>query len=391
MRPWRKAAIVGSAVASLLAYDAEAATNSMALCKAVSARIPALPPLPTDVWVAGPIEHLARTRPDFVRLDDRKPDYFQAQPDAEAEIRATTRRLMAVPRISQDFSDYHFLPEDRIRVRKLGDTRVRAVEFFDSGTMHCAYFYFFSKRGGKVRAEPDPPDVLARLATGEAPSGYCVADHAALGSIGGAPAFVTENQDTSNYDYDLSITAWDGRRWLKPCAIEVKYRKAYRVEQAHCQGATCQPLRRVAFRLANALQAHEDGPRSRDDFLWPETPHDTAMRTEALRKQIRSFGGGPLPDVPEEHKDIAEDMGDSREVFPLRLAGQDYVAMLGHYGVGWRVFPDFVLLLYDRVDGKARIVASVKLESRQGALASVRYGRWRSTHGAINPNKTALY
>ncbi len=391
MRLRRSAVVIGSAILALLARDAEAAANSMELCRAVSARIPSLRPDPPNRWLRGPIERLAKAQPGFVRLDDIEPDYNQTELKAQAEVDASLARLRAIPGYPRDLSDDNLGLEDRVRLRRLENTSVRAFEYFHTGTMNCSDFYFFAERGAKVRALPAPLDVLARLTTDEQPSGYCVTDHGALGLIGGAPAFVTEAQDSSNYTYSLSISAWDGRRWLKPCAIEVKYRKAYRVEKLHCQGATCQPLRRVAFRLADALQAHEDGPRSRDDFLWPETPRDTAMRVEALRKQVRSFGGGPLPDIPEVHYDIAEEMGDSREVFPLRLAGHDYVAMLGHQGSGWRVYPDFVLLLYDRVDGKARIVASLKLESRQGALASIRYGRWRSTHGAINPNKTALY
>lgn len=360
----------------------------MPLCRAVAAAVAVLPP--DKDGLDGPIERLAKRPHPIVRLDTAKFDEFNSGEAADAFLAAAVERFASIPRFVER-ARFVIGERDAIAYRRMGQTDVQAMEIYGSGTMHCSEFYFFAERAGAVRPVPNPPQWQAIVDTEEEPAAFCDTATAMLGVVAGSPAFITETRTVTSYDYRLSIAAWDGKGWARPCAIEVKHRVLYSIYSIHCAPSVCRALRPMVPRLASAMRVHVEPPPYRD-FVWPQAA-STIKRVESLRREVNATDFTKGPDAQGVHGEVTG--GFSYETpfvaFPLRLAGRDYVALMGSQGVGWRIEPGFGLLLYDRIGGEPRIVASAVIDGRKGGLQSVRYGRWRSMSGGTNSNRTELY
>lgn len=60
------------------------------------------------------------------------------------------------------------------------------------------------------------------------------------------------------------------------------------------------------------------------------------------------------------------------DTYPLVLDGQAYLMFLGHAAIGWRDYPNSILILYTLKDGELAPVGSAIVKQRRGALKSVR-------------------
>jgi hypothetical protein len=61
-----------------------------------------------------------------------------------------------------------------------------------------------------------------------------------------------------------------------------------------------------------------------------------------------------------------------RDAFPLVIADQSYLMVLGHVTIGWRVFPEWLLVVYTLRSGQLEPVASAIVAQQRGALQSLR-------------------
>ena len=354
---------------------AAAATPALAapasICQAVAAQIRALPAAPYDAssdLIAPPIERLAGAHGSGVSLDNSQPlsaDQVKAL-DATLKSRfaASGAVLSAVDAL--DASD-----ADNAWLRRLGGSDAYAVET-EAGTMDCETFAFFRARAGAAAAAiPPPPQTTA---IGDDGSNFCVTAEGLAGQVRATPVFIEQGWDSVTPVYDIDIAAWTGAAWAMPCSLRVTFRSSYRVAATACAGSVCRALAAAAIAMASAREAqivaHGAAQEAPASFAWgPAVPAAGKAKVDQLTPLI---GDPPTLDVSNVTGDTQHGFGDDAVIFPVVLAGETYAAVLSHGGIGWRIYPDFVLALYDLKAGAAERIATVHIVRDVGAVQAIK-------------------
>jgi hypothetical protein len=372
------AAIIGLSAAPCLAAGARP------LCEGVATHLRALPAADTDL---APVGRLAAAPNPYVQLDDAK--------------QLTVDAVTALPAMLQQ--QYHAAPEvlvavaalqpeqaDEVWLHGMGASSVHAIEV-QAGTLDCSDFVFFAAPAGAAgRLIANPPQYQSRIDSGQEPYSFCYNDQGILGAVGGQPAFIEQIAARTAPDYQIIVSAWSDPAsgkgtWDKPCEVDVRYKPAYAVGEIHCRGAACKALPAAAVDMASRREA-QSPPFSDDNlpanFAWGPKPSAAAVaRFNQIAALIGPAQGVPVPTLGAKGA-MDESFGDDSVIFPVELAGQTYAAVLSHQWIGWRTFPTYLLGLYDEKAGAPEPVAGLKIDQRQGGVASIRVKAWQPPKAA---------
>jgi hypothetical protein len=364
-----KGLLISASVLALAATPALAASGSV--CQTVAAKLRALPASaydPSSDLIEAPIERLADNHASGVVIDASGPltaDQVQAlDATLKSRFNAPAAVLTAVDALDPGEADSVWL-------RRLGASDAYAVETM-AGTMDCEGFAFFdAPSGGKpAKAVAAPPQ---RTAVGDGGS-FCVSAEGLPGQVATTPVFIAEGWDSVAPVYDIDIAAWRAGAWEMPCSLHVVFRSSYRVDKVDCQGGVCTQLPAAALAMAERREAQivahgaaEDAPTT---FAWG--PALSAAERATVATLTPLIGDPPTLDVSSVTGDTEHGFADDTVIFPAVLAGEAYAAVLSHGGVGWRIYPDFVLSLYDLKAGAAERIASVHVVREVGAAQSIR-------------------
>jgi hypothetical protein len=347
--------LTGVSLALVALSPAVAATDPA--CQTTAAAIRALsPPVaePTSDEVESPIERAAAAPHAAVTLSE--PQALTA--DAIAGLDATlTRDFHAPADLLKAVDGLDPAQADEVWLRSAGDLRMIETE---AGTADCSSFVFFTASAGRSALAPDAPQVKA-AEDEDGSMSFCTTAAGRLGQIGASPVFIDEGWDPTDPAYEISITTWRNGGWTTPCKLSVRYVRRYVVGEFHCDGSACGPLRTAAPQLAEARQAQtlravDESPPA--TFAWG--PAITAAdRAQFGRIKAALDDAGEQLDLPTLGKaaETQHGFGDDAVTFPLELGGHVYAAVLGHGRIGWRLFPDYLLALYDVKDGKLATIA----------------------------------
>jgi hypothetical protein len=364
--------MIGACALAVAATPALAASGSV--CETVAARIRALPAVaydPSSDLTEGPIEQLAGNHASGIVIDASDPlssDQVQAL-DATLKSRFNARAAVLTAVDGLDTAE-----ADNVWLRRLGASDVYAVETM-AGTMDCEGFVFFDAPSGKpAKVVPTPPE---RTPIGDDGASFCATAEGLPGQVGTTPVFIAEGWDSVAPVYDIDVAAWGGGAWAKPCALHVVFRSSYRVDKVDCHGGVCAQLPAAALAMAERREAQiaahgaaQDAPTT---FAWGPAPSAAARAEVATLTPL--IGDPPTLDVSSVTGDTSHGFGDDAVIFPVMLAGQAYAAVLSHGGIGWRIYPDFVLSLYDLKAGAAERIASVHVVREVGTVQSIRVTR----------------
>ena len=250
-----------------------------------------------------------------------------------------------------------------VTVERLAGTGVYMAST-SQGTLHCQSIAFLLARPGKpVREIPGPTsakegDELCWTRSGD------------FGRVLGQPAYVEHGaNDQTTSDEDIRIAPWANNRWGHACVLKLRYTPAFSVIERHCRDAkACAALDRKILAIAEAYHRKRQVPKDETPFAYPSGATSDAARRAAGAKRAATDspswpGFGEKPDErPVSYLGLA--------YFPLRLEGQDYVAAIGHEGVGWRENNDTLLVLYSLQNGALVPQAGYAVDRGVGALKS---------------------
>jgi hypothetical protein len=260
---------------------------------------------------------------------------------------------------------------DTVWLRRLGASDVYAVETV-AGTMDCEGFVFFDAPGGKAAtAVATPPQLTA---VGDDGASFCATAEGMPGQVGTTPVFIAEGWDSVAPVYDIDVAAWRGGAWARPCSLNVLFRSSYRIDKVDCHGGVCAQLPAAAVAMAERREtqivAHGSAQDAPTTFAWG--PPVSAAARAKVATLTPLIGDPNTLEVSNVTGDTSHGFGDDTVIFPVVLAGQAYAAVLSHGGIGWRIYPDFVLSLYDLNAGAAQRIASVHIVREVGTVQSIR-------------------
>ena len=346
------------------------------LCTGLAAHVRALPAAAMDsqLW-NGPMQRLAAQPGGYVRLD-QSGELFNGGDAGDAAKALWTRfqqSYRAPAPVLAALDQMDLASGGMAWLRRLGASSVHAVEL-TQGTLDCSTFLVFdAPAGAPARLIESPPQVADGVE-----GGFCGTDQGLFGQVAGAPAFVEQSWPSTDPDYDIVLSAWRSGGWTAPCEVKVSYRRVFRIGISHCRGDLCAALPAAAADVAASRdkQLLSSGDNDAPPFHWGPPASKAALdKVAKIEILIGPASGSLLPTLGDKADEYA--FGDDAVVFPLQLAGQTYAGVLGHRSIGWRVFPDYLLAVYDLKDGKPDPVAGLVINQSQGPLASVRVQPWQ--------------
>jgi hypothetical protein len=227
-----------------------------------------------------------------------------------------------------------------------------------SGTAHCQSFTFFDASStGAAHAIVDPPVVQ-----NAEPFSFCYKMTAYAGEVAGVPAFIVET-DRDN-TVELSFTPWRDGAWQRQCTVVIRFSDVFEVTDRFCQGVNCDEMADRALSLLKKVdqnpQAAEDAGGQDGKFkalkeLADQDPQDV--------QSFPTFGGS----IHGSYYGINQvEFGPESVILPVVVAGETYLARLGHFAIGWKATPDYLFAAYKRLGNGFEPVAGFYISKTRG-------------------------
>lgn len=251
-----------------------------------------------------------------------------------------------------------------VSVERLARTDIYAASTYQ-GTLHCQSIAFLHASPGKPIRE------IAGPTSAKDEDELCWTRGGDFGRVLGQPAYVEHGaNDQTTSDEDIRISTWGDNRWSPACLVKLRYIPSFKVVERRCRDAkACATLDKKILAIAEAYHRKRQAPKDETPFVYPSGATSGAVRQAASAKREATVspswpGFGDEPEQrPVSYSGLA--------YFPLKLDGQDYVAAIGHEGVGWRENSNTLLLLFSLENGALVPRAAYAVDRGVGGLKSV--------------------
>jgi hypothetical protein len=266
-------------------------------------------------------------------------DEFHASPD-----------LLDLLKKLEDF------PPGALTLHRLGQTSLYAMESIE-GTAICSYFTFFSVVAGRAQTAEPPPVIVKNDGTN-----MCWTTHAWLGTVGGKPAFVVDD-NSKDLESTFSITPYAKGSWGTECHVVARFSAGFKVAERFCGGINCDEAASTAKQLAVRYDA--------DPKAQLGAPLTSQIEADIARLKAFAFAGrveDQLPTFGSQAKSSYVGFNTQAIIFPVILDGQTLLARLGHGTIGWRTSPDYLFALYRSKGGNFEPVAGFRIEKTRATL-----------------------
>jgi len=251
---------------------------------------------------------------------------------------ALAREIAALVELAQDFE-----------VFSAGGAGLHAtVE--TGGTARCQSFVFFETAAGRqARRVPNPPK-----SEDAGPMAYCYNDRGYLARVGGSVVFLEAAHGETTYEHLFRVVPWRDGRWMPACSVEATFNSVLSVSNVFVPENG--PIAETAVKsIASDVVARRAAVDDPGAFRFgPRVPDQDRDRLRTMTGLVDET------DIP------------GADTFPLVLGATTYLMRLGHETIGWRTYPDSLLVLYTLKDGKLERVASATVLNRRGTLKSLR-------------------
>ena len=169
----------------------------------------------------------------------------------------------------------------------------------------------------------------------------------------------------------LTLKVWDKQAFGPSCSIAFDYDPAFvdttsepaQEPDQKCDSAACVALKPAAMALVEAVQ-HDPLAAHRNAVAALSAAQ--RMMFETMAKQAQDNRGEVQP--PEAPANPASYLDQSPLLLPLLHQGEVYLASIGHYTIGWRIYPDWSVNL-DKLDhDQLTSIGTAAVAMRRGAL-----------------------
>jgi hypothetical protein len=244
---------------------------------------------------------------------------------------------------------------DYLSLRHFGQGALHSAMMAGDGSANCQSFVFFQVApDGRAELIEQPP-VIVNGQDGKLMfcTGFGV--HSYVGEAGGEPAFIVDID--RDQDEEIRITPWRDGAWQKECSVAVHYDATFTVDERYCQGVDCEAFGAWAREI---VMRYDKNPEIAAQLPKPDDRYTPLLSGQA---ELPTFG---------KSSPSQQDFADEPTVaWELVHDDKHYIARIGHGGIGWRKYPDYVLALY-RPDGDKLVpVAGIRIAKSRGKPLSV--------------------
>jgi hypothetical protein len=245
------------------------------------------------------------------------------------------------------------------------------------GTAHCNSTVFFSTGNGRSRLLQGPEGWKDNL------GGSCGLTRS-FGSIDGVPFVIDDSLASGpNLTSTLTLTPWIDGKWMDPCSADFVFAPHFdnrnflndwsslnNWEKNDCGTEDCEGFRRAALNLVKQTQLDPAGVEA----------HLLAAMTEPQREEysrLKRIADRPDPadsqtggDGAETAKSAASLTDTSPLLLPMVIDDRVFLATVGHFTIGWRVFADWKVTVEAGEADKTREIARFAIGMTQGPIVS---------------------
>ena len=246
------------------------------------------------------------------------------------------------------------------------------------GTASCNSTVFFAVSRGHARLVRSPKDWDNDV------GGSCGLTRS-FASVQGLPIVIDDDLDAGpGLASTLTLTPWDGGKWQPPCKAGFVFAPHFDMaktqndwasldnwENNDCGSGGCGGLQRAALDLVRQTQADRTGVEAH--LLSGLTP---AQREEYQR--LKRVADRPDPDDRQAGVDdaakptTAATLTDAMPLLlPMVVDGRVFLASVGHFTIGWRVFADWKVTVEAAEAERTREIARFAIGMTQGPIVSV--------------------
>jgi hypothetical protein len=246
------------------------------------------------------------------------------------------------------------------------------------GTAGCNSTMFFSVRGGHANLVQPPKQWENDV------GGSCGLTRS-FASVDGVAFIIDDSLDAGpSLASTLTLTPWGNGKWLEPCTASFVFAPHFDTAKAlndwpslndwaanDCGAAGCDELQRAALDLVKQTQHDRAGAEA----------HLLAAMTLAQREEYqrlkRAAGETDSAEAPVDGGDAgkpktAATLTDANPlVLPMVVDNRVFLASIGHFTIGWRVFADWKVAVEAAEGDKAREIARFAIGMTQGPIAGV--------------------
>lgn len=237
------------------------------------------------------------------------------------------------------------------------------------GTAHCVYTTAFTVRDGVAHRAAKP-------LWSDQPGDSCGVDQF-FGVIDGRTVAVQDYE--SPYEPSLAarltLKAWNTNAFGPACSVSFDFDPVFadlasepaQEPDRKCDSDACVKLKPAALALVKAVQ--RDPLAARKDAI-DRLSSAQRMTFAAMEKRAQDIRGDvPAPDAP---ASPASYLDQSPLLLPLLHQDDVYLASVGHYTIGWRIYPDWSVKLEKLDQDKLTVIGTAAVAMRRGALRSAK-------------------
>jgi hypothetical protein len=244
-----------------------------------------------------------------------------------------------------------------------------------AGTAHCNSTVFFAAGRGQARLVPGPE-------SGENDPGGSCGQTRSFASVNGLSVVIDDDLSAGpSLASTLILTPWSAGKWQEPCTASFAFAPRFdpaktwndwaslnKWEPNNCGGAGCGGFQRAALDLVRQTQEDRAGVEAKLLAALSSPQRDAYQRLKRLADR-------PPPDDAQDDKtakpETAATLTDTKPLLlPMVVDDRVFLASLGHFTIGWRVFADWKVTVETAEANKVREIAHFAIGMTQGPIAS---------------------
>jgi len=245
------------------------------------------------------------------------------------------------------------------------------------GTAHCNSTVFFAASHGQARLVPNPE-------SWENDMGGSCGQTRSFASVDGLPVVIDDDLDAGpSLASTLTLTPWGDGKWQQPCQASFVFKPRFDPARTlndwaslnkwapnNCGSGGCGGFQRAALELVRQTQQDRAGVEAK---LLAAL---TAPQREAYQRLKRVAGHSVPDDAQADDKtqkpETAAALIDTNPLLlPIMVDDRVFLASVGHFTIGWRVFADWKVTVEAAEADKVREIAHFAIGMTQGPIASV--------------------
>jgi hypothetical protein len=266
--------------------------------------------------------------------------------------------------------------QGELTVSALPGTNVLAANSI-GGTANCNSTVFFSVSHGSAQVVPEPKNWK------DDAGGGCGLTRS-FASVDGISVVIDDSLDSGpSLASTLTLTPWDHGRWLDPCRADFVFAPHFDTKNTlndwasldnwdtnDCGSDGCDGFRRAALSLVEQTQADRVGVESHLLATMTVAQRDEYQRLKRVADRPDAADAPTDGDAAEYPKTAAALTETSPLLLPMLVGDRVFLASVGHFTVGWRVFSDWKVTVDAAEADKTREIARFAIGMTLGPIVS---------------------